>query len=146
YVGPSITPGAATPTSLGGFGDNTEIYLAASDDGGLTWTALGKQNQVVQINGDVGGALGFRNTLQDGFSGANTDPSVNPFPAGRAQYQPALAVDPVSGTLVAAYFDASYDASRGRVGRSVQMSIDGGLTFSDSAFLNAPEQVVDLAT
>ena len=108
--------------------DNTDIFLAKSDDGGLSWQSLGP------LNDD--------NSLIDGFSessGANTN-------AGRPQFQPSLAVDPATGTLVASYYDARYDASRARVTMMVTASIDGGQSFNSSVFANTPKTAYDAAT
>src|SRR5205823_311881 len=84
------------------------------------------------------------NLPQDGFSGAST---TSPSPTtGRAQFEPSLAVDPTTGTLIATFYDARYDASRARFARFFGTSIDGGQTFGPETPLNITTTVTDLAT
>src|SRR5262249_26073473 len=65
----------------------------------------------------------------------------------RAQFQPDLAVDPVTGTLVASWYDARYDASNLRVANFLATSIDGGVTFgSNQTFLNPQNTALDAIT
>src|SRR5206468_471254 len=61
----------------------------------------------------------------------------------RAQFNPAVAVDPVTGTLYVSYYDARYDASNARVVDSITASIDGGASFSPSTYLNRPKTAND---
>jgi subtilisin-like proprotein convertase family protein len=127
--------------------DNTDIYLMASDDGGLTWNALtptgpnafgfiptnfpGVYDEVL-VNGD--------NALTDGFSA-----SV-PGLAGRPQFQPRMTVDPTTGTLVLSWFDARNDAASARVATYVTYSLDGGNTFSPQTYANVSQTVPDAIT
>src|SRR5439155_18974425 len=62
-------------TATGNPADNTDIWLAVSDDGGATWAAHSR------INDD--------NAATDGFSEASDAPSVR----GRPQFMPSVAVD-----------------------------------------------------
>jgi subtilisin-like proprotein convertase family protein len=107
--------------------DNTDIFLAVSDDGGLSWFASGG----LKVNDDLG--------ITDGFSEAAAN-------AGRPQFMPSAAVDPVTGTLVVSYYDARYDASRARVGQFISTSIDGGSTFGKSTFANIANTALDAVT
>src|SRR5205814_1068307 len=100
--------------------DNTDIALAASDDGGTSWQTLG-----TSINDD--------NADGDGFSEANDGTS------GRAQFQPAIAVDTTTGTLALSWYDGRNDAARVRLATYVATSIDGGQTFSTNIFANTPQ-------
>jgi subtilisin-like proprotein convertase family protein len=110
--------------------DNTDIFLLTSDDGGITWFPRGR------VNDDLG--------VRDGFSGANTNP-VFPL-SGRPQFQPEIAVDQSTGTLLVSFFDARHDSARARVARYLTTSIDGGLSFGPQTFLNDPNQVFDAIT
>jgi subtilisin-like proprotein convertase family protein len=118
YVGRSTAPGNPA--------DNTDIFLAASDDGGASWQNLGR------VNDD--------NAATDGGSEANDGLS------GRPQFQPAIAVDPATGTLGLSWYDARDDAARTRLATYVTTSIDGGQSFSKDVFANTPQQVFDPTT
>jgi subtilisin-like proprotein convertase family protein len=111
----------------GNSADNTEVFLAASDDGGLTWNALATAGNnfspVVKLNDD--------DAAVDGFSEASLI-------SGRPQFQPQLAVDQTTGTLVASFLDARYDAARARVVTTLTASIDGGRSFSSQRLRNGP--------
>jgi hypothetical protein len=115
--------------------DDTDIYLIASDDGGLTWRALAAPGagtpNFVKINDD--------NAVTDGFSEGAAD-------SGRPQFEPSLAVDQTTGTLVVSYLDARYDAARARVATSIGTSIDGGHTFSPATWANATKPAIDAIT
>jgi large repetitive protein len=115
-------------TALGNPADNTDIYMKTSDDGGLTWSGASI------VNDDRATA--------DGFSEANG------FNAGRAQFEPAVAVDQATGTLVVTYYDGRYDAARSRVAQTIATSIDGGGSFTpqNGVFANAKSQAFDQAT
>jgi hypothetical protein len=81
--------------------DDTNIYLITSDDGGASWSGP------VLVNDDV--------PQRDGFSQGD-----------RPQLEPAIAVDPITGTVVVSFLDARYDAARARVVTSLAASVDGG--------------------
>jgi subtilisin-like proprotein convertase family protein len=125
YVGRQSLIRTGNPT------DNTQIYLITSSDGGVTWSAP------VQVNDD--------SAVQDGFSEADNNPITGHI-SGRPQFQPSLAVDQSTGTLVVSFYDARQDASRARVARYITASIDGGQTFSAQTFLNTPETAFDEIT
>jgi subtilisin-like proprotein convertase family protein len=126
---------------------NTDIFLMASDDGGVTWNALtpsgtnsfgtsetnfpGVYDEVL-VNGD--------NAATDGFSA-----SV-PGLAGRPQSQPQIAVDQTTGTLVLSWFDARNDAAGARVATYTTYSLDGGNTFSPQIYANYSQTVTDAIT
>jgi subtilisin-like proprotein convertase family protein len=116
----------------GGSGTNTDIFLVTSDDGGQTWLRT-----PVRVNND---------SANDGFSQGS-----------RAQFDPALAVDPVTGTLVASWYDARYDAANIRTATFVTTSIDGGWRldtttghivpdFGAQSYLNDSLQATDAIT
>ena len=67
---------------------NTDIFLIFSDDGGMSWSAP------ELVNDDQG--------TSDGESGANDSltPNANNIVTGRSQFQPEIAVDQSTGTLV----------------------------------------------
>ena len=109
--------------------DNTEVMLATSTGGGASWGAP------VQVNSDAG--------KLDGTSGAIVS---QPYVNGRAQFQPALAVDQSTGTLVASFLDTRDDAARARTATYLTASIDGGRTFSPQTFANTPNTATDEIT
>jgi subtilisin-like proprotein convertase family protein len=96
-----------------------DVRLMRSDDAGRTWSFA------ENVHDDVG----------DNFSDGN-----------REQYMPALAVDQATGTVVVTYRDARYDPARVRLSNSIQTSIDGGVTFSESTFLNESKTATDMIT
>jgi subtilisin-like proprotein convertase family protein len=103
----------------GGAGFNTSIFLRTSDDGGLTWVDRGT------INND---------SPADNFSQGN-----------RSQFMPVLTVDQATGTVVAGWFDARWDASNARVATFVGASLDGGDSFSQT-FANEVKKSTDAIT
>ena len=118
YVGRVLADGVPT--------DNTDIYLIYSDDSGKSWTGPSL------VNDD--------NAQTDGFSEGFGVLS------GRAQFEPSVAVDQSTGTLVISYYDGRYDAARARVATTIATSIDGGATFGQQAFANTPLAVTNQAT
>ena len=62
---------------------------------------------------------------------------------GRTQFQPAIAVDQATGTVVMSWRDARDDAANARVATYVTASIDGGLTFNQQVYANPQKTVVD---
>ena len=108
-------------------GDNADVFLVTSDDGGTNWS------DPLRVNDDL--------ATQDGFTEGGADARGT---TGRPQFQPNVAVDPTTGTLVVSYLDARYDASRARVATTLATSIDGGATFGPQAFANTPETAFDV--
>jgi subtilisin-like proprotein convertase family protein len=125
-------PDPLPPSPVVNPADNTDIYLISSDNGGLTWT-----NRT--LNGTVNDDL----ASQDGYSDSGVGFNLI---AGRPQYEPAVAVDPSTGTVVVTYYDARQDAARARVARTIATSIDGGRTFGPQTFLNTPNNATDEVT
>ena len=119
--------GVVNPTT------DTDIFLTYSDDGGQTWSAP------VQVNDDSADS--------DGFSGSN-DPGNNPNDEvnGRTTFQPAIAVDPTTGTVVISWRDARNDPADELVATYITTSIDGGNTFSAQNYANRSETAVDAIT
>ncbi len=113
---------------------NTDIFLVYSDDGGQTWSAP------EIVNDDQGST--------DGESGANDSltPNANNIVTGRSQFQPEIAVDQSTGTLVMSWRDARDDAANARVATYITSSIDGGQTFAAQTYANPPEIAVDSIT
>jgi len=112
---------------------NTDIFLTYSDDGGRSWS------NPVQVNNDT--------AALDGFSAANTL-TGNPadIVTGRTQFQPELAVDQTTGTLVVSWQDARDDAANARVATYITTSIDGGQTFGDQVYANPPNTATNTIT
>jgi subtilisin-like proprotein convertase family protein len=112
---------------------NTDIFLVSSDDGGITWSAP------VLVNADQG--------VDDGSSAAN-DSTTNPNNdvTGRTQFQPEIAVDQSTGTVVVSWRDARDDAGNTRVATYITTSIDGGQTFGPATYANPPKTAVDAIT
>ena len=109
--------------------DNTEVMLTTSLNAGASWGGA------VQVNADAG--------KLDGTSGAIVSQT---FVTGRAQFQPALAVDQSTGTLVASFLDTRADASRTRTATTLTTSLDGGRTFGPQTYANAPNTATDEIT
>ncbi|HZY90753.1 MAG TPA: proprotein convertase P-domain-containing protein, partial [Gemmataceae bacterium] len=123
-------PGFGGGSAGTGFVDNSNITLVASDNGGKTWTGISYTDPAtlrtahdVTVNND---------SPLDGFSEGS-----------RPQFVPTLAVDQVTGTLVAAFYDARYDAARARVATYIATSIDGGQTFRPETFVNTPKTAIN---
>ena len=123
YVNRSIFDAANNPA------DNTDIYLLTSSNGGLAW------NGPVLVNNDV--------ATTDGFSEGSGSLLGN---TGREQFQPSVAVDQGTGTLVITYYDGRYDAARARVAMTIATSTDGGASFGPQNFANTPLTVSNEAT
>ena len=102
--------------------DNTDIFLTYSDDGGRTWSSP------VEVNDD--------SSQNDGFSASAESFTSEDIFTGRVQFQPEIAVDPVTGTVVISWRDGRDDTARARVATYVATSIDGGQTFSSATFAN----------
>ena len=111
---------------------NTDVFLSYSDDGGRTWSSP------VEVNDDSSDA--------DGFSGANEQNNADQFD-GRSQYQPQIAVDQTTGTLVLAWRDARNDPTNNTlVSTYITASIDGGNTFNDQVYANPQTTALDAIT
>ena len=61
------------------------------------------------------------------------------YTSGRTQFQPEIAVDQSTGTLVVSWRDARDDAANARVATYIATSIDGGQTFSPETYANPAE-------
>ena len=110
---------------------NTDIYLAYSDNGGQSWVPVG------MVNDDA--------ATSDGYSGSSID-SESAYTSGRTQFQPEIAVDQSTGTLVISWRDARDDAANARVATYITTSIDGGQTFSAQTYANPQNTAVDAIT
>jgi large repetitive protein len=97
--------------------NDTDIFLLKSDDGGASW-----QFDSV-VNDD---------SPNDGFSAGN-----------RPQFEPQVAVDQTTGTVVVSFLDERYDAAQKRPATFVGASIDGGQTFAPETYLNTPVTALD---
>ena len=99
------------------------VSVARSNNGGLTLAG------VVRVNDD---------SANDHYSEGR-----------RAQFMPAVAVDPLTGTLAVSWFDGRHDASTKRLANYVATSIDGGASFSAQgrdSYFNVPKQAIDTIT
>ena len=113
--------------------DNTDIFLAYSDNGGVSWVNQG------QVNDDLG--------VRDGYTGAQPfGRSNNTLQTGRPQFMPKVAVDQATGTLVMSWKDVRDDASRSRSAVYVTASTDGGQTFNSQVFANPAKTATDAIT
>ncbi len=110
---------------------NTDIYLITSDDGGRTWTSP----QVV--NDDQ--------AATDGFSGSNSGnfPATGAVTVGRTQFEPQIAVDDATGTLVMSWLDSRNDAANANVATYLAVSNDGGASFAPQIYVNSSQTAVD---
>jgi subtilisin-like proprotein convertase family protein len=78
----------------------------------------------------------------DGSSSAD----LNSGTFGRTQFQPEIAVDQATGTLVVSWRDARDDAANARVATYIATSIDGGQTFSAQTYANPQNVATDAIT
>ena len=113
-------------TATGNPPDNTNIELIFSDNDGQTWSAP------EIVNTDSG--------VVDGHTAG--DGGIQ----GRPQYQPQIAVDDSTGTLVLSWLDVRDDASLQRYADYVTYSLNGGGTFSPQTFADMPNIVTDATT
>jgi subtilisin-like proprotein convertase family protein len=113
---------------------NTDIFLEYSDDGGQTWSTP------ELVNDDQG--------ITDGYSGANDSvgASGDNQITGRSQFQPEIAVDQATGTVVVSYRSAQNDTANARVATYIATSINGGVTFGPETYANPEETAVDAIT
>jgi subtilisin-like proprotein convertase family protein len=131
YQGRLYTAYVGRNTIQGNPADNTDIFLAYSDDGGINWTT-----STVPVNSDL--------AIHDGYSEGST--GLVRDNTGRAQFQPQIAVDNATGTLVVQWLDAREDADRARVTTYLTTSIDGGQTYSPNVYANDNQTAKDAIT
>ena len=112
--------------------DNTDIFLTYSDDGGRTWSSP------EEVNDDTSDT--------DGITASAENPQSEDIFTGRVQFQPEIAVDPVTGTVVISWRDGRDDPSRCRVATYLTTSIDGGHTFSAQTYANPSYTGLDAIT
>ena len=112
YVGYNNTE--ADPNTHTNPATNTDIYLAYSTNGGESWVQDGV------VNND--------NAYTDGYSASGGVGNVA-YTSGRTQFQPEVAVDQSTGTLVVSWRMRN-DAANARVATYITTSINGGQSFS----------------
>ncbi len=152
-LGIIAAPAIAVDTSLGSYSPNQgAIYVAFADRPNAG--AAPNDSDVFLVRSTDGGS-----TFQAGNNGAPiNDDHVNETTTGnRSQFQPSLAVDPLTGTLVASWYDARNDSAfvadadpntqeqfaGMRLARYVAASIDGGQSFSQNDFVNRAQLEID---
>ena len=91
------------------------------------------------------GIVNNDNAYTDGYSSSGGVGTVA-YTSGRTQFQPAVAVDQSTGTLVVSWRDARDDAANARVATYITTSIDGGQTFSAQTYANPANTAVDTIT
>ena len=82
----------------------------------------------------------------DGYSSSTSDNPISNYTTGRTQFQPEIAVDQATGTLVISWRDARDDAANARVATYITTSIDGGNTFSAQTYANPAQTATDAIT
>ena len=110
--------------------DDTDIFLTYSDNGGRTWST---PEQVDDDSSDTTGNAASNDTLPDVIT-------------GRVKFQPQLAVDPVTGTVVLSWRDGSDNAARSMVATYIVTSINGGRTFSAQVYANPSQTAINAIT
>ncbi len=86
-------------------------------------------------------------TIDPALGQVNDDAPGDNFTEGnRTQFNPTIAVDPVTGTLGLMWYDGRYDAAHARVANAFTTSIDGGVTFAPDTFLNTKQTATDFYT
>jgi subtilisin-like proprotein convertase family protein len=133
-----VKPFTGSPGPLVNQLDNTDIALAYSDNGGLSWTIAS-----LKVNDDQG--------TTDGYSSASGDlqvpgSNVAPGTVGRPQFAPSVAVDNATGTLVMSWYDARNDAARSRVAVYMTTSIDGGGSYSPDVIASEQQTAYNAIT
>ena len=143
--------------------DNTDIFLRYSDDGGATWRYSAVDPVIglrLPVNDDVVipsldritvGANNPARADANGIFEGSVDFNVSGGIFGRSQFQPSLAVDPVTGILALSYEDTRYDASRSRTVYSIQLLTGdtdnaGNLTSSKSIYADLKQTAFDQTT
>jgi subtilisin-like proprotein convertase family protein len=113
---------------------NTDVFLLFSDNFGKTWSVA------TQVNDD--------NAAVDGYSASFVSTSTDPADRslGRTQYEPQIAVDQSTGSVVLSYLDARHDASNARVDTTIAASSDGGATFAAQSYANPSFLATDAIT
>ena len=122
---------AADPNTHVNPTSNTDIELSYSNNGGRSWVFAGL------VNDD--------NAVTDGFSSSGIG-SDGAYTSGRTQFQPEIAVDQATGTLVISWRDARNDAANARVATYITTSIDGGNSFSAQTYANPSQTATDAIT
>ncbi|WP_422931845.1 beta strand repeat-containing protein [Singulisphaera sp. PoT] len=123
---------------------NTDIYMLVSDDGGQSWSYSGTTPGNRSLFGTPEGLpIDDDNAKTDGYSEST---SATYAVSGRTQFQPQVAVDNATGSVVLSWYDARNDAANARVATYLTASIDGGQTFSPQTFANTAETAVDAIT
>jgi len=112
---------------------NTDIFLTYSDDGGQTWSSP------ELVNNDQATSDGYSQS-NDNLNGGNNQIT------GRTQFQPEIAVDQSTGTVVLSWRDARDDAANARVATYITTSIDGGNTFGPQTYANPAKTSIDAIT
>lgn len=135
----------AVDNTLGAYSPyQNRVYLAYTDR--PFQSEPQDDHDIILMTSDNGGQS-FNTGVPTRFGELNDDDETDNFTEGnRPQFAPALTVDPVTGTLVAVWTDARFDASRARVSTYTATSIDGGETFSPQTYLNTPKQAIDALT
>ena len=130
YVNRDNTTAPANPA------DNTDIFLAYSDNGGRSWTSgIVSTRTIAQTDG-----------YSEAFDGSNGLLGSGLAVSGRPQFLPSVAVDQSTGTLVMSWYDARNDASRVRVATYLTYSVDGGSNFSPQTYANISQTATDAIT
>ena len=87
------------------------------------------------------------NADTDGYSASGDSDIADGYTiSGRTQFQPEIAVDQATGTLVLSWRDARDDAANARVATYITTSIDGGKTFSPQTYANPSQTATDAIT
>ncbi len=138
-IGFGAQPVIAEDETLGSFSPyQGNIYIAYATHLGKTDPTINPANntQIILATSTDGGA----SYTQAQVDRDPPDHAVGPL------FQPTVAVDQATGTVVVGYYDTRYDAAQARVAYTIQTSIDGGTTFSANSFLNQPNQAYDEAS
>jgi sugar lactone lactonase YvrE/subtilisin-like proprotein convertase family protein len=117
---------------------SSNIYLMASDDGGVTWFNPASPGSPFAelVNDD----------LTEDYTTGLVTPADNFSQGNRAKFSPSIAVDQSTGALVLSWSDARNDASNARVANYYATSINGGATFAPETFTNRPLQAFNAIT
>jgi subtilisin-like proprotein convertase family protein len=163
-VAPASTPGigpifsVAIDNTLGSFSPfQGRVYFAWTVPSRVALGGVNKSNVEMVVSDNVtGSTLDAWTTSPGTFTTAETvaydglvnrdAPGDNFTEGSRAQFNPKVAVDPVTGTLGVTFYDGKYDAQHVRIANAFTTSIDGGVTFAPDVFLNTQKTATDFYT
>ena len=148
-IGPSVTLAYDHSEGLNS-PESGNLYVAYAGQALFRGSTFGDQADVYVASRPAGSLGGFFS------SRVNDDSPSDHFTEGnRTQFMPSVTVDPLTGTVVAMWYDGRFDAAETRAATYVATSIDGGFSWSDQGYttnldyrpyVNEPKIAIDAIT